>query len=824
MAEVRLANCAESLMPILPMRAHRTFDADARSVAGARRFAREKLAEWDAPDLVENATLLVSELVTNAVVHTGTSARLDLRLDGRSLRVEVEDRHPSRALPTGIPEPSEDAESGRGILITSFLASSWGVEYTPTSKRVWVVCDREMGPVRYADQAPAGDATAGNDVHVAAVSMSADGVVTAWNADAALLFGWSSDEAVGRPFEEMVDHAPGQRPPTGFPVAGPSGWQGSYMVLCKDGSFAPVFASHLPPGRNGGSVALVVHERQRALLEHPFAAPRPARSESDPLGLRDDALRRLGVDDYLTLAVERARELVAADAAYLLLAQDVDDDFEVVAVSGFPDELRGSRVDRGAAGAPDARHPHLPVVLPDISDLDVILLAGTGLRSLVIVPVVVEGRLIGALAAGSERVHGFTDAQSALLQRLADSLAVAADRARLQAAERERRGWLSFLAEAGDLLAGSLDQNMTMAITGQIVVPRIATWCAVHLDDERGQPVLQQVWHADEHLVEPLRAALVATSPDQIGDSDEALVGESVTTIRLVARGHQIGFLTLGRSKGDPLRSEVFIVAESIARRAALAIDNARAHGDLQAVGQALQQSLLPSSMPATPGLDVGVIYEAAGEGSAAGGDFYDLFLVGNGTWCFVVGDVCGTGAEAAAVTGLARHTIRALARVGLPMAAVLERLNAAILDEGERSRFLTLVCGTLKPVGRSVHISLVNAGHPPPFVVEQDGKVRQVGTPQSLLGVLDNVAYTAEEHVLERGDLLVMVTDGVLERRDDHHMLGEEGLSAELAQTSRLPAQAVAERISRLVVDFTDEPPRDDMAILAIRVEAGSR
>jgi serine phosphatase RsbU (regulator of sigma subunit) len=263
------------------------------------------------------------------------------------------------------------------------------------------------------------------------------------------------------------------------------------------------------------------------------------------------------------------------------------------------------------------------------------------------------------------------------------------------------------------------------------------------------------------------------------------------------------------------------LVTESVVRRAALAIDNARAHGDLQAVGEALQRSLLPPSMPNAPGLDVGVVYEAAGGASTVGGDFYDLFGVGGGRWCFAVGDVCGTGAEAAAVTGLARHTIRALALAGFPASAILERLNTAILDEGERSRFLTLVLGFLEPSsGGRFLMTLVCAGHPPPFLVGADGEVRQLGRPQSLLGVVDGVQFTGEEHILERGDLLVTVTDGVLERRDGHErMLEEDGLSTELRQVRGLGAQTVAERIRRLVLGFSADPQTDDMAVLAIRL-----
>jgi serine phosphatase RsbU (regulator of sigma subunit) len=509
-----------------------------------------------------------------------------------------------------------------------------------------------------------------------------------------------------------------------------------------------------------------------------------------------------------------------ADAAYLLIGHDVDDVFEVVAVSGLPDAVRGTRVAAGDPGAPDARTPHLPVLVHDEARATVAPLRGTSARSLATVPVVAEGRVIGALSVASDRKDGFSDDQCVLLQRLADSLALAADRTRLQASERERRGWLTFVAEAGDLLAHSLDQDMTMAITGQVVVPRLATWCALYLDDERGEPVLQQVWHEDERQAEDLRNALLKTVPADLADTEDAALAGELTTVRLTTRGRGIGHLVLGRPVGSPLRDDMLLVTESIARRAALAIDNARAHGALLATGQALQRSLLPSSLPDVPGLDVGVVYEAAGEGAAAGGDFYDIFPIDGGGWCFVVGDVCGTGAEAAAVTGLARHTIRSLTRAGFPVAPALERLNSAILEEGERARFLTLVCGTFRPQGGRVHVSLVNAGHPAPFVTGVGGVVRRVGSPQMLLGVMDKVAYVAEDHVLERGELLVALTDGVLERRNGPRMLDDDGVAAELSRAGDLPAQAVAERLRRLVVDFADVPQSDDMAILALRIQ----
>ena len=195
-------------MTTLPLHAHRTFAADERSVAKARAFAREMLETWDAGDLADSVVLLVSELVTNAIVHAGTTARLELRLDPQSVRVEVEDLHPRRVLPMVVDQPTEDSEEGRGLLITFSLASAWGVDYTSASKRVWLRFDRPV------DQLPAprwspepGDSK--NHPQVAVVELSGEGVVAAWNDDAVALFGWPPDEVRGRSFDELLDRVPG---------------------------------------------------------------------------------------------------------------------------------------------------------------------------------------------------------------------------------------------------------------------------------------------------------------------------------------------------------------------------------------------------------------------------------------------------------------------------------------------------------------------------------------------------------------------------------------------------------------------------------------
>lgn len=278
--------------------------------------------------------------------------------------------------------------------------------------------------------------------------------------------------------------------------------------------------------------------------------------------------------------------------------------------------------------------------------------------------------------------------------------------------------------------------------------------------------------------------------------------------------------LTLGKPSEEHFRQEILELAEDLSRRAALALDNARLYSERTAISRSLQRSLLPPGSPAIPGMEVEVIYRAAGEGNEVGGDFYDVFPIRDGAYGFAIGDVCGTGPEAAAVTGLARHALRLLAREGLGGPAVLERLNAAILDEGARSRFLTLLYGELhpQPDGGAL-MKVVCAGHPLPLRLRPDGRVTPAADPQPLLGVIDDLDLYEQTLTLDPGDVLLCVTDGVTERREGTRMLGDDGLAEVLTTCTGLTAGAVASRVLRAVERFAAEPASDDMAILAFRV-----
>jgi serine phosphatase RsbU (regulator of sigma subunit) len=493
------------------------------------------------------------------------------------------------------------------------------------------------------------------------------------------------------------------------------------------------------------------------------------------------------------------------------------------------------------------------------------LLSGTGMRSVVTVPLKVEGRLTGSLGVAAEAPGRYSNEEALRLQFAADRIALAVESARLGELERLRRGSLSFLVEASDLLAGTLDRDQTLALMAQMTVPTLATWCAVYtIADQASDPYLSYVLHEDEELIDGIKSLLSKIAPpDPVptpgarvwaapaeAAHDAALrssmrslgltggpthqvssgigptlatasaVGGETVVLPLVARNRVIGMLTLGKPTDEHFRQEILELAEDLSRRAALALDNARLYSERTAISQSLQRSLLPPETPKIDGVEVEVIYRAAGEGNEVGGDFYDVFPISDGAYGFAIGDVCGTGPNAAAVTGLARHALRLLAREGLSGPAVLERLNSAILDEGARSRFLTLLYGEMRPQeDGSAELKVVCAGHPLPLRLRQDGTVEAAAEPQPLLGVMEDLELYEQTVTLDRGDVLLCVTDGVTERREGTRMLGDDGLADVLSTCTGLTAGAVAARIMRAVERFASDAPSDDMAILAMRM-----
>ena len=235
-------------------------------------------------------------------------------------------------------------------------------------------------------------------------------------------------------------------------------------------------------------------------------------------------------------------------------------------------------------------------------------------------------------------------------------------------------------------------------------------------------------------------------------------------------------------------------------------------------IAQVLQRSLLPPGIPAVPGLPVAVRFIPAGEGIEVGGDFYDVFPARGDRVAAVIGDVCGKGPEAASVTALARHTLRAAAAYESRPSAVLGLLHRALRDAREDDRFCTVAFCDIHLDDEGARVVLACGGHPLPLVLRRSGAVEPAGKLGTLLGAdLDPVLADVEVR-LAPGDLLVLYTDGVTEvRAGRREIFGHGDLADLLARCAGEHPESVAERVQAAVLAAAGGRPRDDIAIVVL-------
>ena len=732
----------------------------------------------------------------------------------------------------------------------------WGVDYTNSTKRVWFRLPLTTGTVptprdgsRVDDRR---DDRPDNDEPVATVAtlrLDADGLIAEADASTAALLRRPPEQLTGT---SLLGIGHPEDVGTLITATATPRWQGSYRLLRGDSHYVQVQARHvqLPssPSQRPDTLCVLVDHRLRVLLSDAPGLAVPVVVDG-PFANAPEAIVRLELDEVLERTVAWAREALGGEGAYALLATDDDGDLDVRALAGLRRDT--DHVPRQTGGGMSGQHDRdlLPVVDDDIrasTAEHVAWLRDAGTVSLVSVPILAEGRLIGAVGVTSSAASAFTVEDGTRLQRAVDGVALAVQSARVAELERRRHGWLGYLAEASEMLAGTLELEMALALVAQLVAPQLGPWCAIHLVDESGRPATATVWHADEDRIEDLRRLLdVSTAPQPatgrgvtrwlpvIADRDvldpavQDLADAGGHVVALIARGRALGTLTVGQRgvrdlDGSP-RQQLHLLAD-LAPRAALALDNARLYAERTATSQALQRSLLPPELPALAGVEVGVVYEATGAANEVGGDFYDVFRTssagdGRERFAFAVGDVCGKGPEAAAVTGLARHALRLLSRRGDGIETVLDHLNEAILAEGSRARFVTALYGEGEcAADGSLELRFASAGHPAPVVLRRDGTATTVDASGDLLGVFETAETRVTSLRLAPGESLVCFTDGATERRNGERMLGEEGVRRAVRDGQELSAAALARRLGGIVSDYAPTPTRDDLAILVLR------
>jgi PAS domain S-box-containing protein len=639
----------------------------------------------------------------------------------------------------------------------------------------------------------------------------------------------------------------------------------------ETGEVLHVAASYYPVRGEDGEVAgvgAVVHDVTREVLvdaEREVLLARVAR-----LQLATSALAQARTtDDVVDAVLAQVRPATGADSGSLSLVQG--DELVVLAGHGYDAELLG-RWSRFALDAPvplaEAVRTGRVIVAgsrdeiverwPDLdSELD------EGEHALAALPLVVEDEVIGAIGLSTPARRAYDADELAFLEAIAAQCSQALRRAALKESDRLSRDRLAFLAEATAAFTSTLDLDATLGRLADLAVPAIADWCAVyllegdavrpvtvaHVEPERADAVRRLVERYPIDLGAPVGAgAVIRTGTAElyrelpverlhaIAQDEEHLatlleVGfTSALVVPLRTKDRTLGALALATSGGRRLGDDELSLATDVARRAAQAALNAELFQERARIADVLQRSLLPPTAVAIPGVDLATRFVPVGEGVDVGGDFYDVFRLGTaGTpsdaYAVVIGDVRGKGSEAAAIAAAARHSIRTSGLRTTSPAAMLRELNEVLLvlaDEdadGLEPLFCTAAVAVVRPDGDRIAVTLAVGGHPLPMLLCGDGTTHQVGRPGSLIGVIDDPVLVDDDFEVGRGEAVVLYTDGVTERHAGDRFFDEDGLAAAVSRCAGFTAETMAERIELAARAFVEDEPRDDLAILVLRV-----
>jgi sigma-B regulation protein RsbU (phosphoserine phosphatase) len=236
-----------------------------------------------------------------------------------------------------------------------------------------------------------------------------------------------------------------------------------------------------------------------------------------------------------------------------------------------------------------------------------------------------------------------------------------------------------------------------------------------------------------------------------------------------------------------------------------------------QVLARTLQSSLIPPALPEIPGIDVGAAFRPAGSGAEVGGDFYDVFEIGGGDWAIVIGDVLGKGAQAARVTALIRYTVRAAAIQVRQPSLILTLLNDAMRRQHSEA-FCTIAYALVRLEDGKVRVTIACGGHPLPLL-SSGGKTSEVGEAGTLIGVVPHPELSDKTIMLASGDMLTFFTDGVTEGRRGSEFFGEERLVRLQDANRHSSAGVVAKSVVDDAVAFQEGDPRDDIAVVTLKV-----
>ncbi len=673
----------------------------------------------------------------------------------------------------------------------------------------------------------------------AVIVTDTDRTILMWNDEAERLFGWGEPEVVGLDVSKVLVGPDDTHAADAImaEVRVGAAWAGDFPVVSKDGSILRVAVVDRPVLGDDGEVVAVV-------------------------GVSVDVTdqRRL---EYETVAVA-AHLALALDAGGLgtwrwdIASGVVDWDSRLEALHGLaPGEFDGT------FEAYTARlHPEdAPAVLATVRD------AVAERRSYIVNhrSVWPDGTVRWLQGKGTviTDAGGVVTGTIGCVADVTDHVLVVEERERavaaaLESAARERLSAqrLEFLGQVNDALARAETPADVMRSVTQVAVPTLGEWCSIFVLPENGGPIPDiEIAHSDPNMVayaqelrtrfpyEPHAASgiphVIRTGESEFyPEINDAVIAEAGTTdeardvvrslrlrsaiaVPLVKRGRVLGALQFVNTESSRVYTEQDLaLAKAVANRIASTLENRRLAEHQRLIATTLQASLLPSALPEIPGVDLAVRYWAAGEGTEVGGDFYDVFQIDDDHWGLVIGDVCGTGPRAAALTGLARHTIRAAAWAGASGEEVLRQLNHAIW-RSDQSTFCTTAYCELRSRKDGFVFDVTAGGHPLPILCRADGSNELLGVPGTLLGAFAESSATTCSTQLFAGDAVMLHTDGVTDLAPPYDLAPEAMQAmAVAAAASSVTADGIASALGESIADTLSLAERDDdIALLILRI-----
>jgi serine phosphatase RsbU (regulator of sigma subunit)/anti-sigma regulatory factor (Ser/Thr protein kinase)/putative methionine-R-sulfoxide reductase with GAF domain len=579
------------------------------------------------------------------------------------------------------------------------------------------------------------------------------------------------------------------------------------------------------------------------------AASSPARPPADQRTLAalqrvtDAALAHLTEDELLEELLRRVTEVLATDTAAILLLDEERDVLRARAARGIEEEVeQGVEIPVGGGFAGRVAAERKPRIIDDVDHADILnpILREKGIRSLLGVPLLVEGRVLGVMHVGSLKPRRFTPDETDLLQLAADRAAMAIEHASLYEQERRARSAaetvkerLEALQQITDAALAYLPQDQLLAELLERVTGIFAadTAAILLLDADRGVLKAHAARGIEEEVEQGVEVPVGRGFAGRIAEQRSARVIDdieradifnpilrekgirSLLGVPLLVEGRVLGVMHVGSLVPRHFSDDERDLLQLAGDRAAVAIEHQHLYEQRQ-LAEALQRRILQADLrgsPITPGLEIGSRYLPA-SGESLGGDWYDAFPLPGGRIAMAVGDVVGHGIEAAAVMAQLRTALRAYAAEGHPPAGVVERVNRLMIDLGPET-MTTLAFVVFDP--EAERLELVNAGHPPPLVIDPQGGTRFLeDVPGVPLGVKAAAPYEVNHHDFANGSTIVLYTDGLVEVRGETIDAGLERLRsvAELGLDVEELCEAVVQRL-------IPGERTDDVALVAARV-----